>query len=522
MSRYRSLILILYLCFVPAAWIQARPEASSGAEKKAGAPTIDVKSLNIGDNTLKLSYEIKNDSEHDIWICEDIDAGYAHQFEASMAEDGQTLLVRKRLDVPLWACRNLPNGRYVRLRPGQIRMESLTMPLPVCPQFVFFGAPKPREGTEYAKHLTLEIGFFSGNLYEMVSGVVQEAERLPQTEQGDPTKAHTFIGGPLHFTRLNEWVRDRDNEVMVTYSHQTLKGEQVLRTTIDDQLIPYEHRIVWPRPSPPDLSLCTRLEIEYHPSMLECFFPYRSQQNLLSPQESKYLRSQKTVVVDDRNHIRAFSEKIREGFDGRGGVMTQLKTAHVSCYHDDERMKSFTVYDNWSIETEEKQRLRYCEGLLEDLVMLTPQIRPFELRVRCAKNLKDLWHRLRLYYIAQDVPRVSWFGKTKILYPTATGWCDAMFRAYKSTGMSVFVLRAYKCSSVAEGKCHYAMNPKCKPHSPPDTVLLFETKAGWNQHGGPELFTLDNHDPKGGCVLLNDGTVKFVRTKEELHNLRWK
>jgi hypothetical protein len=29
-------------------------------------------------------------------------------------------------------------------------------------------------------------------------------------------------------------------------------------------------------------------------------------------------------------------------------------------------------------------------------------------------------------------------------------------------------------------------------------VLLFETKAGWNQHGGPELFTFDNHDPKGG------------------------
>jgi hypothetical protein len=53
-------------------------------------------------------------------------------------------------------------------------------------------------------------------------------------------------------------------------------------------------------------------------------------------------------------------------------------------------------------------------------------------------------------------------------------------------------------------------------------VLLFETKAGWNQHGGPELFTFDNHDPKGGCVLLNDGTVKFIRTKEELHQLRWK
>jgi len=71
-------------------------------------------------------------------------------------------------------------------------------------------------------------------------------------------------------------------------------------------------------------------------------------------------------------------------------------------------------------------------------------------------------------------------------------------------------------------RCHYAMNPLCTPASAADTVLLFETKVGWNQHGGPELFTFDNHDPKGGLVLLNDGTVKFIRTEEELKELRWK
>jgi hypothetical protein len=68
----------------------------------------------------------------------------------------------------------------------------------------------------------------------------------------------------------------------------------------------------------------------------------------------------------------------------------------------------------------------------------------------------------------------------------------------------------------------YAMNPNCQADSPKDMVFLFETKAGWNQHGGPELFTFDNHDPKGGLVLLNDGTVKFIRTEEELKQLRWK
>jgi len=83
-------------------------------------------------------------------------------------------------------------------------------------------------------------------------------------------------------------------------------------------------------------------------------------------------------------------------------------------------------------------------------------------------------------------------------------------------------MKVHVCPSVSQDLSTYAMNPNCKFNSAGDTVLLFETKAGWNQHGGPELFSFDNHDPKGGCVLLNDGTVKFVRTKEELQQLRWK
>jgi len=38
---------------------------------------------------------------------------------------------------------------------------------------------------------------------------------------------------------------------------------------------------------------------------------------------------------------------------------------------------------------------------------------------------------------------------------------------------------------------------------------------------GPTLFTFDNHDPGGGFVCLNDGTVKFIRTQAELRQLRW-
>ena len=44
---------------------------------------------------------------------------------------------------------------------------------------------------------------------------------------------------------------------------------------------------------------------------------------------------------------------------------------------------------------------------------------------------------------------------------------------------------------------------------------------GWTPMLERVLFTFDNHDPKGGCVLLNDGTVWFIRTEEKLKQLRW-
>jgi hypothetical protein len=115
----------------------------------------------------------------------------------------------------------------------------------------------------------------------------------------------------------------------------------------------------------------------------------------------------------------------------------------------------------------------------------------------------------------------------ELVYPAQQRWCDDMEWAF--VGPRIRSLRheadlkmnLHVCPSVDEGMSTYAMNPSCRYDSALDTVLLFEIKAGWNQHGGPELFTFDNHDPKGGCVLLNDGTVKFIRTKEELQQLRW-
>lgn len=112
-------------------------------------------------------------------------------------------------------------------------------------------------------------------------------------------------------------------------------------------------------------------------------------------------------------------------------------------------------------------------------------------------------------------------------YPNADKWCDEIIEYLDATAKKHFL-----CPTALQhkdkGPCHYAMNPNCEPNSPNDIVLLFETKGGWNQHGGPELLTFDNHviklnnhTLKGCCIAFNDGRVKFIEPNE-VDKLKWK
>jgi len=49
-------------------------------------------------------------------------------------------------------------------------------------------------------------------------------------------------------------------------------------------------------------------------------------------------------------------------------------------------------------------------------------------------------------------------------------------------------------------------------------LLLFESKGGWNQAGGPELLTTEHHDVCN--VLLVDGSVMTVGPNE-IGGLKW-
>ncbi|MHC4396840.1 MAG: hypothetical protein ACYS1A_14415 [Planctomycetota bacterium] len=100
-------------------------------------------------------------------------------------------------------------------------------------------------------------------------------------------------------------------------------------------------------------------------------------------------------------------------------------------------------------------------------------------------------------------------------YPAKDKWCDLLKQHVLDIREEYFT-----CKEAGEGRCHYAINPNCEPSSPNDVVLLFETKDGWNQYGGPELLTFDNHRGKGCNVLFNDGRVEFV-IPERIDELNW-
>ncbi len=304
-------------------------------------------------------------------------------------------------------------------------------------------------------------------------------------------------------------------------------------STLGDNLAPRLESIVNSRdgvrqketPSFSDLAGCTRIEVTYFPSTLRAM-GFWGGGRLLDPNERLYLESLKTIVVDDPSRIEALVQGLQAGsYAGCFGRPLMDRTADVTCYRGEERVISFEDY-GFLIRTEDGHSFDYSSDpmRLEDVA---PEIYPFAVRRHCA----SLLYRMGVQVVSRTGEGQAW--------PAPNEWNDAVFQRFLARrGTPVpndpqtlkYIAQQFICPSARDGRCHYAMNPNCTSDSPADTALLFEARPGWNQHGGPELFTFDNHLPTGGCVLLKGGgwakgeypVVKFVRTEEELHTLRWK
>ena len=97
-------------------------------------------------------------------------------------------------------------------------------------------------------------------------------------------------------------------------------------------------------------------------------------------------------------------------------------------------------------------------------------------------------------------------------------WCDLLIKDYD------VIQSDFRCNGAKKGPCNYALNrniTRLQSSSQSDIVLLFETHPGWNQVGGQEILTTENHSGKGCYVAFCDLHVEFIKT-EDISKLKWK
>ena len=129
--------------------------------------------------------------------------------------------------------------------------------------------------------------------------------------------------------------------------------------------------------------------------------------------------------------------------------------------------------------------------------------------INCVNNEKQLALAIRIY---------SSTNKDK--FPPAATWCDAIKTAAGSE-------RIFKCPAAnSTSRCDYAFNTKLdgmdQTKVNPQTVLIFESDAGWNASGGRELMISNARHNRGRTfiVAFNDGSVQMVN-QSRLNTLRW-
>jgi hypothetical protein len=241
-GRLMQVLVICCACSVVSHTERAGGVNGPDNTKETGV-TIELTKLEVTGSSVGLSYDIRNGSEHDVWVCSKVSS---IPFEAYLTHDEQTLLIRKRLEVPcdkIW--RGTPTaGTYIRLSPGAAQPESLRLDLPVTPKSVY-ATVDAAEVAQTVQRLALEIGYYDGDLPALVRSIFEVADKFsPESWNLDPNLREVYFRGLAVRSALSGFdVINKDpygsGRVYVEYSHRALTGERVLRMEINGVAIPY-------------------------------------------------------------------------------------------------------------------------------------------------------------------------------------------------------------------------------------------------------------------------------------------
>jgi len=220
-------------------------------EDRAACARISLTGFAATASMVEIQFRIKNDSDHDVWVCKSVDAVGGTYFEVHLAQETGALIVRRRFNVPQeisWD--SIPDARYVRLRSGEERSEVATLAVPI-ESVVAFTEGRVIDDMENVRHLRLEVGFYDEDLPELIRGILDEAEKFAEVadyENWDRDIIRRYFPGLLvrrYMGPLSSFnARNEDQigagRVFVPYHWQTLGGEQALRIEVDGLDIPYK------------------------------------------------------------------------------------------------------------------------------------------------------------------------------------------------------------------------------------------------------------------------------------------
>jgi hypothetical protein len=98
MMNKHILYIVMMMVFLSSTFQKATFGDVSANEQNSDVSIIITK-FQVNDQALELGLKIINDTDHDIWICDSVNTDGVRDFEVFMAEDNQTLVVRRRFDL---------------------------------------------------------------------------------------------------------------------------------------------------------------------------------------------------------------------------------------------------------------------------------------------------------------------------------------------------------------------------------------------------------------------------------------
>jgi hypothetical protein len=246
MAAARRILKGLAICCLCNMVSHAQPTGTVGGPDggEGSGVAIEITELDTNDSTLTLSYNIMNGTNYDAWVCSSIAS--SGPFEVFLTSDKQTLLIRKRLDVPTNAIWGLgpPTGTYVRIAPDTSLTDSVRIALPVSPRFLY-ASQDTTELAQTVTRLALEIGYYDADLPLIIRSIIAVAEKSGLAVRDVPPGLLDtyFRGGGVRALLGDFDLVNKDpygqGRVSIRYTQQALTDEKVLRVDVNSVAIPY-------------------------------------------------------------------------------------------------------------------------------------------------------------------------------------------------------------------------------------------------------------------------------------------